>query len=614
MGIYEENLAVLKQRYAYVEEKIRNININEIENKVYIKESANGDIILCMNYNGRQWRLGSIWNPDIASQAYAERYQIKLYGIYFVFGFSDGRCIRELLKKCDDTNLLVICEPNMKIFAAACHYFDLKDLINDNRILIYFEELEQDADGMMHQLVDYTKIKLLDFCILPAYDLLYHDACEKYMESVLESMRSEIVNKATHLTFDRSVPQHLLFHIRNLLTHRNLEQVKFALKGLDLEDIPVIIVSAGPSLDKNIHLLKKVQGKAFIIAVDASIRSVIHSGVRPDLLCSIDPNSPERFFNDLDLEDIFWACDQLSNPTLLKKYAKNIIYYGSYGKKYNSLLKKELGYKFPTIVSGGSVSTEAMMLALYLGFRKIILIGQDLAFTGGVSHTKGVEGALGDNDEYIQSRHRVEVEGIDGTTLETDFQMWYYKQWFERVIRINKDAIRVIDATEGGARIEGTEIRNFAEVIENECKKDFDMHGILESIPQMFSVEQRQKILLELRELKNQIIRFKENLDSVILEQEKMIQEIERENVSPNEITLILKRIAEQNDIIHRDDVFEYVSMYAQKEEYEMGDSIYTEEKIEPKELIEKSLLLLRGYQRGMDLYEEDYEEYIMKK
>lgn len=82
-------------------------------------------------------------------------------------------------------------------------------------------------------------------------------------------------------------------------------------------------------------------------------------------------------------------------------------------------------------------------------------MGQDLAFTGGKSHTSGIEGALGDNDKYIKSRCLMEVEGIDGTMLQTDFQMWYYKQWFEKAIRDGGDRMRVIDATEGGARIEG---------------------------------------------------------------------------------------------------------------------------------------------------------------
>ena len=133
------------------------------------------------------------------------------------------------------------------------------------------------------------------------------------MDSVLEVMRMEIVNRETHMAFDRILPQHMLYHMRTMIKHSNIKQLKKKLADADLKDIPAVIVSAGPSLDKNVHLLKKIQGKALIITVDASIRAVIQAGVRPDILCTIDPNSPERFFSDLDLTDIYWACNSWTN-------------------------------------------------------------------------------------------------------------------------------------------------------------------------------------------------------------------------------------------------------------------------------------------------------------
>ncbi len=105
-------------------------------------------------------------------------------------------------------------------------------------------------------------------------------------------------------------------------------------------------------------------------------------------------------------------------------------------------------------------------------------MGQDLAFTGGKSHTSGIEGALGDNDKYIKSRCLMEVEGIDGTMLQTDFQMWYYKQWFEKAIRDGGDRMRVIDATEGGAKIEGAENMKMSEVVAGECPAEFDFRRL----------------------------------------------------------------------------------------------------------------------------------------
>lgn len=613
MGIFEDNIAALEKKYGYLAEKIKNVDIDKAGERIRVEQASNGMKILRVMKDGRSWRLNSSWNPEIAAEVYAERYALRLYGIYFVFGFSDGRCVRELLKKCDDTNLIVACEPDLETFAMACHHFNLSDLIEDKRLLLYFTELEIDADVTLQKLLDYTRIKLIDFYILPGYDVLYHESCESFMDSVIERMRNEIVNKTTHLTFNRSVPRHTLFHMRGLIYQRNLEQLKRALSVHDLKEIPAIIVSAGPSLDKNVHLLKKAQGKAFIIAVDASIRTVIRAGTLPDMLCSIDPNSPDRFFEGLDLKDVFWSCTRLSNPDITEKYAERIFYHGYFSKEWNGILEEELGYTFPNMISGGSVSSEAFLLALYLGFRKIILIGQDLAFTGGVSHTKGIEGALGDNDEYIRRRHIVEVEGIDGTMLETDFQMWYYKQWFERVIRINQGAFGVIDATEGGARIEGTEILRFADVIDKECKQELNIYEIEKSIPQAFSPEKQQELLKKLRAMRQAVTDFEKLLEKTIVEQQKMLALVTDGKTILREAIPMLKEVSAQNETIEKEPILELVSMYAQKEEYEMGDTIYTEENLNVGQLVEKSLALLKGYRRGAGLLKEDIDEYIMK-
>lgn len=614
MDLLKKNMESLKKRYSLVAEKIKEIDINNIKNLVQTKQAQSGHTILSLQRENKIWNMNSRLNPQMAAELYAQRYNIRLYGVYFVFGFSDGRCVRELWKKCDDTNLLVICEPNLKLFATACHSIDLQDLLENQRIILYFPELEKDSGALVQHLVDYSRMKLLDFCILPGYDVLYHEECEMFMDNVLDCMKNAIVNKATHLTFDRDIPRRMLSNTKRMIFSSNLMQLKKALDQKVVKDIPVIIVSAGPSLDKNIHELEKAQGKAFIIAVDASIRTVLQAGVRPDLLCSIDPNSPERFFTGLDTKKIFWACNQLSNPTLLKKYANHIFYYGSFGKQWDNIMQDELKYNFPSITSGGSVSTEAFMLALHLGFRKIVLIGQDLAFTGGVSHTKGVGDALGDNDEYIKSRHLVEVEGIDGTLLQTDYQMWIYKQWFEKAIRINKESIRVIDATEGGARIEETEIQTLSNVIQTECTQEFSMYNIEKEIPPMFSEEKQQELLKTMKTIRNDIILFENKVEKAIEQEEIILINVSENGNDTSKVTTELQRLAEENKAIEESDILDYISLYAQNEEYALGDSIYVDENITPIQLVEKSLALLKGYQKGAKLFLEDFDQIIMNE
>lgn len=612
MNYFKKNIVPMRKRYGDNLNKIYYKDLDGIDENIGIDIAYNGDNYIYIVKNGYRWKLNSSLDPEYASKKYAERYEIKPYGIYFVFGFSDGRCIRELLSKCDETNKIMICVPEVETFIWASYYFDIYDILNDYRIVFCFPELENNLDIIIQDIVDYSRIKLLEFCILPSYDILYAEVCERYMDSVIENMRVAIVNKETHFAFDRLIPQHILFHMGNMISYPNIEQLKEKLKGKNIKNIPAIIVSAGPSLDKNIHLLKKAKKRAFIIAVDASVRAVINSGVIPDLLCSVDPNTPERFMNDLDMSDIYWACNQWSNPELINKYAKNIFYYGSFGNWWNQEIENILGYSFPDIEPGGSVSTEALMLAKYLGFKRIVLIGQDLAFTGGVSHTKGIGDALGDNDEYIKSRQIVEVEGIDGTMLQTDYQMWFYKKWFEKAIRIYKDEIRVIDATEGGAKIEGAELMTLKEVINNECNEEINMLEIEQSILPAFTSEQQSMLTDRMKDLAYDIDEFDNMITEIIKKQTDILKEMDGHPADSSEDIKLLKEVNRLNQSINKSTIIDYISMYSAQAEYELGDSIYADQDLSNRQLVEKSLALLKGYQNGAKLFKEDFENIIL--
>jgi len=613
MELFQKNMTALNAHYVRLPQKMKEIDIEQVAKRIGVRETPLGNEILIMEKNGRLWNLNSRLDPETVAIIYAESCQIKKFGIYMVFGFMDGRHIRNILKKCDETNKVIVCVPDVEVFYAACCQFDIRDLIEDKRLMLFLPEINEGIDEILKEQIDYTNSKLVDFFILPGQDVLYHEQCTCFMEQVLEVMRDIVVMKSTRETFNRKIPQHTLFHMKQMLRYSNYEQLRRTLVEEKALDLPVIIVSAGPSLDKNIHELKLAQGKAFIIVVDAALRSVLRAGIRPDMVCTVDPNVPNRFYEGVDLSNIIWSCTANTRPDIVSKYGKKIFYYGYFCKYWSEELKSALGYDFPDIVSGGSVSIEAFMLAHYLGFKKIILIGQDLAFTGGKSHTKGVGDALGNNDEYINSRCLMQVEGIDGTMLETDFQMFYYKQWFEKVFEKYKDELEVIDATEGGALLKGTTLRTLKEVIETECKRSVDIYQMALEIPQMFS-EEEQKVMLEKAcALKEMVLRFKERVMTDIESQKKLLKMARTKHVSTGMISSELKRMMRQSELLKRELLMDMVIQYAAKEEYEFGDNIYAKEDMSIKELVQQSIHLYEGYLDGCEMLLEDIETFIMQ-
>ena len=113
--------------------------------------------------------------------------------------------------------------------------------------------------------------------------------------------------------------------------------------------------------------------------------------------------------------------------------------------------------------------------------------------------------------------------------------------------------------------------------------------------------------------MRQSVIDFEKLLEKTIAEQEKRLALVNDRNTIPREVLHMLKEMSAENEKIEKEPILELVSMYAQKEEYEMGDTIYTEEELNAGELVEKSLALLNGYRRGAGLLKEDIDEYIMK-
>lgn len=611
MEILEKNkMALERVMPKFIEQRLAAAGVKN----VFVEMAADGERILGIERENRKWYLNSRYDTAFAAAVYAGRYQIRIYGTYFVFGFSDGRHVREFLKKCDDTNHIVICEPSVEIFEECCEQFDVSDILEDKRVCFYIPDVTDSIEGIMKKNLQYSDFTFTEFCILPGYDILFHEECEEFQNLIIERMRDEAVKKGTSLSFQRVIPRNTLYNMKHTIRTRNVGQIREALEGYPLEEIPAVIVCAGPSLDKNIQELKKIQGRALIIVVDAALRAVLRAGIHPDLVCTVDPNPPERFFTELDLSGLTWCCENASKPEIIRKYGERVYYFGYFEKGWNQTISEMLGYGFPVLPTGGSVSSIAFAMALYFGFRKIVFMGQDLAFTGGKSHTSGIEGALGDNDKYIKSRCLMEVEGIDGTMLQTDFQMWYYKQWFEKAIRDGGDRMRVIDATEGGAKIEGAENMKMSEVVAGECPAEFDFRKIEQAIQPAFSVEEQQKLEKAYRNLKLQAGDLQKFIEKQISTLDSLCRKSGGDTAVTDNDVRVLRDMLEENDILEHMPLFGMMTVYAQKAEYELGDTIYTKENMGIRDLAELNLNLFLGYRKAVQMLLEDIEDNLSEE
>lgn len=210
------------------------------------------------------------------------------------------------------------------------------------------------------------------------------------------------------------------------------------------KDKAIIIVSGGPSLDKNIELLKRINEKAFIFATGRALKKLVDMGIRVDMFCIIDSQKD----NYKQIEGV----ENLKVPFVFLNTASHFIVSRYKGPKFRAYSLDSSKEQRGRIESGGSVATAVLDLSIRFGGNPIIFIGQDLAYTNNISHCKNTISMW----EVKSQEHMKKVKGLNGEYLPTTAALLSYKYWIEQKIRVTK-GIRFINATEGGAFIEGCE-------------------------------------------------------------------------------------------------------------------------------------------------------------
>ena len=249
------------------------------------------------------------------------------------------------------------------------------------------------------------------------------------------------------------------------------------------KNIPIIIVAAGPSLDKNIDELKNAERKSIILATDSAVKTLMEHNINFDAIVTIDGDKYIEKFDGEYCENIPVFTIPDAKYELLKQNRGRKIWIT--GQNFYTEMYKKYGYDFPEYLSGGSVATAAFSIAQILGIQTIILIGQDLAYNGDITHS----GQRIIEQEHIKQKE-IYIDGIDGEKVRTKQDWLRYLQWFENIIAQMDRNINVIDATEGGAKIRGTKIMKLADAIDDYCKSKFEFKKFIADLPVTFSKEE----------------------------------------------------------------------------------------------------------------------------
>lgn len=335
-----------------------------------------------------------------------------------------------------------------------------------------------------------------------------------------------------------------------------LDSLKDAFLG-----VPAILVAGGPSLNKNIHLLEQAKDKAVILAVDAAIPAMLTQGVKPDFVGSIDmqPLTYEKYGDYAGvLSDVSLVCAPWVTPKVPKYLNVERVFWLFSQNEMEKWLNNVLGGRL-TFPGAGTVAHLNFYTAILLGCSPIIFIGQDLAFSDEQSHAENIvlSGQQQGQKLLAEKKELRQVPGTLGGTVATDRAFLSMKQTFEDTIRSNPNTY--INATEGGAHIEGTRVMPLQEVLSEFCQtgdKPVAMRitGELEGVPQPNMsglVKEFQSAIKTGQALLREIERS-EVLGSRIVGEVKKLEHRSGMFTCYERLPQRLKKQLVQNDTIHR--------------------------------------------------------------
>ncbi|HEG2491601.1 TPA: motility associated factor glycosyltransferase family protein [Campylobacter coli] len=395
-----------------------------------------------------------------------------LYPVLYFYGFGNGILYKALLQNKNHQHIVVF-EKDIEIIWVIFHILDFSNELQNARLMV----LENDK----LQTQDYTELcsskPFFQFSRIYFLELMSH-YYERFHEDVLE------LNKKLAENFKNSIVSHgndpldalqgieqFVYNLPQMITHPSYKELLSKRKGIS---DTAIIVSTGPSLTKQLPLLKKYANKATIFCADSSYPILAKHGIKPDYVCMLERTEiTAEFFNhdfgEFD-KDIVFVCAGVVHP-------KAIEYLKGRNRKYLIIPRYlyfpiyiKLKY-FDFLYNTPSVAHMACYLSLHLNHKNIIFIGQDLAYAeNGNSHPDDYQNSA--NYESQMYEH-ILTEAYGGKKEIKTHEVWiFFKQILEAMII--KYHITTYNCTEGGARIEGTIEKPFLWACENLLHKDLN--------------------------------------------------------------------------------------------------------------------------------------------
>ncbi|EDO7787702.1 motility associated factor glycosyltransferase family protein [Campylobacter coli] len=412
------------------------------------------------------------------------------YPFICIYGIGNALLIKNLAKHYKH---LFVFESEIELFILALSTIDLSEELCSGKIyLVDIEEERVDIQLLilfdMKDMFEYLSLYEM-FVNNVYYKKFYEDIWHKADELCEKNIKVVIRNLGSNSDLSFECYSHLLQNIPSMLESIPFQRILSQRKN-KFEN--AIVVSAGPSLAKQLPLLKAYQEKAVIFCADGALSMLEKKGIVPDYVTNLDfTDLAMKFFQNKENKTSLNVLSCATHPSLVCLLDnKSVILRDD--PLYQRFNLNDFGY----IDTGTHVSHFSYTLALALGFKNIIMIGQDLAFDEeGNSHSKGFD--FGEKFSGEENIDKLKVTAYAGKGEVLTHITWNdYRIKLEYLFACNDQKAKFYNATEGGARINFTEELSFKEC----CEKLLTKEKPKFELPKSLTKNRSDKLLVKFKE------------------------------------------------------------------------------------------------------------------
>ncbi|EAI2595620.1 DUF115 domain-containing protein, partial [Campylobacter coli] len=397
-----------------------------------------------------------------------------LYPVLYFYGFGNGVLFKALLQNKNHQHIVVF-EKDIEIIWIMFHILDFSNELQSARLMV-LQTSSLDIEFFSNfcsskPFFQFSRIYFLE--LMSHYYERFHEDILGLNKKLAENFKNSIVSYGNDPLDALQGIEQFVYNLPQMITHPSYKELLSKRKNLS---DTAIIVSTGPSLTKQLPLLKKYANKATIFCADSSYPILAKHDIKPDYVLSLEriPLTSEFFNNDFGEfdKDIVFVCAGVVHPKTIE-YLKNktfIITQKVLAFPYYINLKN-----FCYAAVGFSVAHMAYEFATHLSHKNIIFIGQDLAYAkDGFSHTKDYKNLDKHEGHFQRDKGKFQCLAYGGDGKAESSEVWTMFRFFLQDTISRNIISTTYNCTEGGARIEGTIEKPFLWACENLLDKDLN--------------------------------------------------------------------------------------------------------------------------------------------